>query len=161
MTIQDEILNAATDRAALAIVARELDLLAYRVHREGRCCNGALSRAQPAQGVKQLAEDRHLESTDVRQIFEYWIKTLQKNGNVKLTAERRRCIQARLKEGYSVAECLKAIDGLARSDFHTARGNYRGQRRYDDLTLIFRNGSRLEGFRDNADGGNADVARFL
>lgn len=105
---------------------------------------------------------RHVESIETMDVFTYWVGVMQKNGNVKLTAERRRCIQARLKDGYHVPEIKLAIDGCARSDFHMARGPYRGGRRYDDLTLILRNGSRLEGFRDFAqDTGSFDITRFL
>lgn len=106
--------------------------------------------------------DRPLESTDVRAVFEHWKVKMQKHGRVRLTEERRVKIQARLKDGYSVDDIKRAVDGCANSDFHMARGNYRGQRRYDDLTLILRNGSRLEGFRDNADGdGATDLRKFL
>jgi hypothetical protein len=38
-----------------------------------------------------------------------------------------------------VADILRAIDGCAASEFHTTGG-------YDDLTLICRNGSKLEAF---------------
>lgn len=109
------------------------------------------------------AADRQLESTDVRAVFEHWKKKMQKHGQVRLTDERRKKIQARLKDGYSVDEIKRAVDGCSQSEFHMARGKYRGCRRYDDLTLILRNGSRLENFRDAADpdAEKVDMSRFL
>lgn len=108
------------------------------------------------------AIERNVESVDVRDVFEHWKAKMQKHGQVRLTDERRKKIQARLKDGYSVADIKLAVDGCAQSDFHMARGQYRGGRRYDDLTLILRNGSRLEGFRDNANGDTTtDLRKFL
>lgn len=93
--------------------------------------------------------DRPMVSTDVRQVFEYWVSIMGKvPSRTKLTPERRRLIQARLRDGYSVEDMNAAIAGCFHSDFHMARGGYRGGTKYNDLTLILRNGSKLEGFRD-------------
>lgn len=93
--------------------------------------------------------DRAALSTEVRMVYEFWIYQMQKNPKTtKLTPERRRTIQARLRDGYTTEDMVAAITGCYSSDFHMARGEYRGRTRYNDLTLILRNGSNLEGFRD-------------
>lgn len=91
--------------------------------------------------------ERHLESTDVRRAFDRWLNVMGKNPKTtKLTPERRRAIQARLKEGYTVDRIMRAIDGCANSDFHMARGEHQHGRRFNDLTLICRSGSKIEEF---------------
>lgn len=108
-------------------------------------------RPQPAaEKTRRMASlaDRHLESIEVRKVFSHWVRATGKQANVKLTPERRQKIQARLRDGYTLLDMTEAIDGCAGSDFHMARGEYAGGTKYDDLTLILRNGSKLEWFRD-------------
>lgn len=82
-------------------------------------------------------------SEDVSRIFSYWQSALN-HPTAKLTAERKRKIEARLKEGYSIEQICQAIDGCAASAFH--RGQNETGQVYDDLELICRNGSKLESF---------------
>jgi len=82
----------------------------------------------------------------VRELFEYWAKRMQKPGSARLTAGRRAKVEARLREGYSVEDIKAAIDGCARSKFHMGEND--GGRVHNDLELICRSGSKLEGFRD-------------
>ena len=83
-----------------------------------------------------------------REIFEYWKRVFNKNNNVRLTAERRKKIKARLQEGYSIEDIKTAIEGCSRSDFHMKKGEYklRPGPIYNDLVLILRSGSKLEQF---------------
>ena len=62
----------------------------------------------------------------------------------KLGKKERRLIAARLNEGFSVAECCRAIDGIHRSPFHS--GNNDNGRKYQSLELIFRNASKTNEF---------------
>ena len=88
-------------------------------------------------------------SSEVRSVYLYWVNRMGKDpGRTRLTPERRRLIQARLRDGYSVEELKAAIDGCYASDFHMARGRYAGGDKFNDLTLILRNGSKTEDFRD-------------
>ena len=82
-------------------------------------------------------------SEDVSRIFSYWQSALN-HPTAKLTAERKRKVEARLKEGYSVEQIIQAIDGCAASPFH--RGQNDTGQVWDDLELICRNGSKLESF---------------
>ena len=86
----------------------------------------------------------------VSQVFEYWVKAMKKTASTKLTVNRKKKIAARLKEGYSVDDILKAIDGCARSPHHMG-ANDTGSI-YDDLELICRSGEKLEQFMNNYKG---------
>lgn len=81
--------------------------------------------------------------TQVREIFEYWQRTMD-HPQSKLIATRERAIAARLREGYTVDQVKAAIDGCRRSPFHQGQNDVGAV--YDDLTLICRNGAKLEQF---------------
>lgn len=86
----------------------------------------------------------------VLRLFEFWKKTLD-HPHARLTPDRVRALRARLREGYTEAQIAAAIQGCAASPFHVGE-NDQGSR-YDDLTLICRNGSKLEGFMARAPDG--------
>jgi len=79
----------------------------------------------------------------VDRIFAYW-RTQLDHPTAKLTPERTAKIRARLADGYSEETIRRAIRGCASSPHHT--GSNETGTRYDDLTLILRNGSKLEQF---------------
>lgn len=87
---------------------------------------------------------------EVQEIFAYWQASLS-HPTAKLTAERRRKVEARLRQGYTVEQIKQAIDGCAASPFH--RGENDEGRVYDDLELICRSGSKLENFIARLSGG--------
>lgn len=97
----------------------------------------------------------------VKEIFTYWQIALN-HPTAKLTDDRRRRIEARLREKYTVEEIKSAIDGCAASPFHRGE-NDKGQV-FDDLELICRNGSKLESFIGRLNGrankSNGQSARF-
>lgn len=78
------------------------------------------------------------------EIFEYWRKTCR-HTSAKRTRERLAKIKARLNEGYSEEDIRRAIDGAAHGAFVNEQG-----KRFDDIELICRNGSKLESFMDRA-----------
>jgi hypothetical protein len=84
---------------------------------------------------------------DILNIFGHWCSRMKKANNTKLTKDRKAKIKARLKEGYTVDQIKQAIDGCARSPYHMGQ-NDQGTV-YDDLTLICRNGSKIEWFINN------------
>lgn len=78
----------------------------------------------------------------VVQLFQHW-QRVHGHPTAKLDAKRRRAIERALKShGADVVRA--AIDGCAKSAFHKGQ-NDRGQV-YDDLTLILRDASKIEGF---------------
>ncbi len=99
-------------------------------------------------GAKPEAPVKEEVTTQVEaDLFAYWQRAFGK-AKAKLTPERRRVLRARLREGYSPADIRRAIDGCKASEFHSG-DNDRGTE-YNDLTLICRNGTKLEAFRDRA-----------
>ena len=58
-------------------------------------------------------------------------------------------IAARLKEGYSVDDLCRAIDGCHKSSFHCGQ-NERGEK-YQSLDLIMRDGGQVTKFIEHAD----------
>lgn len=88
--------------------------------------------------------DNHME--EVKEIFEYW-KKIMKHKRAKFSGDRIIKIKARLKEGFTVAECKKAIDGCANSSYHM--GNNDDKKKYDSIDLIFRKADKLEWFINN------------
>jgi len=83
----------------------------------------------------------------IYEIYEHWKEVMEKP-RALLTDQRRDKIEARLKEGYSVEDCKKAIDGCRGSDFHMGKNERNTQ--YNDIELIFRNGTKFEQFVSRA-----------
>lgn len=84
---------------------------------------------------------------DVSEVFEHWKLVMVKSSQAKLNNKRKACIEARIKEGYTVEQIKQAIDGCSRSPHHMGQ-NDTGTR-YDDLTLICRSGDKVEQFSSN------------
>ncbi len=82
-------------------------------------------------------------SLEENEVFEHWQRVCDKP-RAKYTAERRGKVKSRLREGYSVADIKRAIDGITTSSFH--RGENDGGREYMGLELICQTGSKLESF---------------
>jgi len=82
---------------------------------------------------------------DIKDIYVYW-KEIMKHPGAKLTPDRKQKIKARLQEGYTKEQIIRAIKGCASSPYHM--GDNEQGTVYDDLTLICRNGSKLEGFME-------------
>lgn len=81
--------------------------------------------------------------SQIAEIFVHWQDVMNKP-QARLIITRSRAIAGRLREGYSVADIKSAIDGCQMSPFHMGEndaGNI-----YNDLTLICRNGAKLEQF---------------
>lgn len=97
---------------------------------------------KPARPVKEEV------TTQVeRELFDYWVARFNKT-RTRFTNERRRCLRARLREGYTAEDIRRAIDGCKASGYHNGENDTGAE--YNDLTLICRNGTKLERFRDMA-----------
>lgn len=83
-----------------------------------------------------------------REVFEHW-QTVLGHPRAKLDAKRRSRIQARLREGFSVAELKLAIDGVRLSAWHM--GDNPDGRTYDGIETILREAAQVEKFRDLAE----------
>jgi len=85
-------------------------------------------------------KEKHKYMSD---IFDYWKEKLN-HPTSKLTSDRKTKIKARIDDRYTVDQIKQAIDGCASSSYHM--GDNDTNTVYDDLTLICRNGSKLEFF---------------
>ena len=94
-----------------------------------------------------------VERGSAAECFAYWQERCR-HPTAKLTAERRRKIEARLREGYTVDDIRRAIDGAAKAAFVNDHG-----RRFDDIELICRSGSKLEGFMGRVSSSNVALMR--
>lgn len=100
-----------------------------------------------AEREKEKEKEKEYNICRVREIFEHWVAVMGKTSQTKLNDKRKRCIESRLREGYSVDQIKAAIDGCAKSPYHMGRND--SGTVYDDLTLICRSGDRIEQFANN------------
>lgn len=94
----------------------------------------------PEEVVPTSVEPARLDRAHIiRQLFAYWQLRCE-HPRAQLTPERRKAINARLDQNYTVEDIRRGIDGAAanppRSDDMTVT--------YDDLVSICRNGAQLE-----------------
>ena len=68
-----------------------------------------------------------------------------------LDAKRVRAIKARLKDGYTVDDLYRAVDGCSMSPYH--QGVNESGSIYDDIELICRNAVNVDKFRHIAESG--------
>jgi hypothetical protein len=99
----------------------------------------ATRAAQPAS-----EDESQPRSLIARRLFEHWRTAVDKPAS-KFTADRRAKVESRLRDGYTEQQIRQAIDGAARAAFVNDAG-----KRFDDLELICRNGSKLEDFMSRA-----------
>lgn len=91
--------------------------------------------------VETVNEDQGVARLQVvRSLLAYWQERCD-HKTARATPERLQKINARLRDGYTAAEIRKAIDGASVAAFVSDGG-----RKYDDIELICRNGSKLESF---------------
>ena len=76
-------------------------------------------------------------------VFKYWQQRLN-HPRAKLDRKRQRAIAARLKDGYSIDDLKRAIDGCRASPWHQGQNDKR--RTFDDIELICRDAAHVEQF---------------
>lgn len=121
-----------------------------------RICLGDIQRPGIVEALRKLADDLSGESSEStpqpknqemleswKRIFSHWQRACD-HPKARATKDRKGKVYARLREGFSERDILRAIDGCASSPFHMGE-NDEGTK-HNDLTLICRNGSKLEDF---------------
>jgi hypothetical protein len=76
-------------------------------------------------------------------VFAYWQQAMN-HQQAKLDAKRDKAIKGRLKDGYTVEQLCKAVDGCKLSPHHMGHNDTRTI--YDDIELICRDGPRVDKF---------------
>ena len=119
---------------------------AYRT-RYKQVSNTSKSRVEKS---KSKEEDKTIveRGSTARSVFDYWRERLN-HPRAQFSPERKRKIEARLKDGLTVERLRQAIDGCASSPHHMGE-NTTGTV-YDSIDLIFRNVAKVEEFADKAD----------
>jgi len=79
----------------------------------------------------------------VVELFEYWKETFNKRNSTLLDEARRKKLHVALRN-YSMEVCKKAIKGCSLSAWHT--GQNPNNKKYTELSLIFRNAEKVEYF---------------
>jgi hypothetical protein len=82
-------------------------------------------------------------------VFEHWRKVMKKSARTAFDDKRRKAVEARLSDGYTVDDLKRAVVGCAHTP-HNMGQNDRGER-YDDLELICRDAAHVDRFRARAD----------
>jgi hypothetical protein len=97
-------------------------------------------------------DDEDSRSAIARRIFTHW-QTACNHPTAKFTSDRRTKVEARLREGFTEADLIAAVDGAARAPFTNGDG-----KTFDDLELICRTGSKVEDFMRRTTAGRPAVA---
>ena len=84
-----------------------------------------------------ITDERTLE------LFEFWKETFNKRSTTVFDEARQKKIAVALRN-YGMEKCKKAIKGCALSSWHT--GNNPQNKKYNELSLIFRNSDKVEMF---------------
>lgn len=101
--------------------------------------NGALA------GESEGGESRAARGRDV---FAYWVQVMNHPGAI-YGDKRKGAVEARLKQGYTVPQLKRAVDGCRASPRH--QGKNERNEVYDDLELICRNETNVDRFIAMAD----------
>jgi hypothetical protein len=81
----------------------------------------------------------------IQTLFDFWKETFHKRSTTVLDDARRKKIATAIK-AYGEETCRQAIIGCSLSDWPNGRNP--GNKKYHDLTLIFRNADKVEMFVD-------------
>jgi hypothetical protein len=84
------------------------------------------------------------------EIFQYWVKAMNKGSRTSLTALRKSKINSRLKSGYPSHEIKQAIDNVAKDEFLVSGG-------HTDIEMICRSDTNLEKYRDAVKMSSSDI----
>lgn len=93
--------------------------------------------------TKTKEKDLSDKPDNIQVLFIYWQK-IHNHKRAKLDLKRKKKITARLKDGYSVDDIKRAIDGCKLSPHHMGKND--NETIYDDIELICRDGSHVDMF---------------
>lgn len=84
-----------------------------------------------------------------REVFAHWQQVLG-HPRAKLGKPDAKRIEDRLKEGHTVADLKRVVDGCAASDWHMGRDPKNLGKRFDSLELLFRDAGKVAEFMARA-----------
>lgn len=104
----------------------------------------AIADEAPAALVASKASQARMDfGDDVRAVFSYWQRQ-RGHDRAKLDDKRAKAIRARLKDGYTVDDLCRAVEGIAKSAHHMGANDARTV--YDDIELICRTAVNVDKF---------------
>lgn len=107
--------------------------------------------------VTLAAQSKQVGASDVHRVYvHYRSYHPRSHPRPKTNSKEWRAIAARLKEGYSVADICRAIDGCHKSSWH--QGYNDAGKRYDSLELICRDASKINSFIEIAENGERNTS---
>lgn len=143
------------------IMRQAIDLTTLTINRDKSGLNHDKDGTNPADSLIPITDslnlipetlsdqkDQSAKANHSFDIFKYWCDVMGKSVSTsKLNAKREKAIKARLKEGYTVDQIKLAIDGCRKDPF--SMGQNDRQKPFNDIELICRDGTKLEGFIGN------------
>jgi len=97
------------------------------------------------------------ETNPIQTVFTHWCVIMGKK-RARLDDKRRRLIQARLHDGYTVTDLCDAINGCYLSPFH--QGDNPDRTIYNELTEICRDAEHVDRFIEVYEAGQEKLARI-
>jgi uncharacterized phage protein (TIGR02220 family) len=91
--------------------------------------------------VKTKKKLNEPSSQEIRDVFEYWQKVTGRP-KTRLTADKKKHISGRLREGFSVKDLCKVIDWSQTDPWF--QGENPSGKKYDYIDNLFRNSSKVE-----------------
>jgi hypothetical protein len=166
-----KILEAAPDGDAKSLCARSIAQFGAHLTEEFRNRLDTLSKGyrnkEPSQSLARAKPkpepepepNRSLSSADaldpaleqiqnpVAQVFEHW-RTVMGHPNAQLDDDRRKRIRNALKDGYTVEQLCRAIDGCKQTPHNMGHNDRNGV--YDGLHVILKSADQIDRFIRNA-----------
>lgn len=123
----------------------EADIQAWREREQTVSTSSIQGTDAVGTEAKDKAKDKASYVDGCEAVFTHWREVMGKNGATVLDDKRKRAVTWAL-EHYDIDTCLAAIDGYATSDFHMGRDPKSDGKKFNDLTLIFRDADHVEKF---------------
>lgn len=101
------------------------------------------SRADTEHEQSRADEEQIDRLSPAKVVFDRW-REVMKSPRSAFDAKRKRVIEARLKDGYTVDELCNAVAGCSLSSFHM--GENENGTKYNGLDLIMRNSEKVDQF---------------
>lgn len=108
----------------------------------------ALRNGTERNGTEQLPLSAEPPADRAQVVFEHWRKVMRKTARTAFDSARRKAVEARFADGYTIDDLKRAIEGCSLTPFNRGE-NDRGER-YDDLELICRTAAHVDKFRARA-----------
>jgi hypothetical protein len=100
-------------------------------------------RETKAQGIGRSVKAKKVPKDQAFEVFEFWRTTFGKNRAAVMDDMRRQYISAAIHD-YGMEGAKQAIIGCSKSDFHM--GNNKMNKKYNEITMIFRDADQTEKF---------------